>query len=105
MDDFTVENGATRLVPGTHLLTAKPEKYMLQPNYTHPKQISAVASAGSVLIFNGHLWHSGMINQSKGHRRVLNCFWSALDAMYFTNQPSEELEQLSPAARYLLGGN
>ena len=103
LDDFTVETGATRLVAGTHLLTTKPSKNMMQPGSTHPNQIQAIAPAGSVLVFNAHLWHSGMQNRSKNHRRVINCFFLGRELRLFAGLPTPNLTGLSPAARYLVG--
>ncbi|NOX51203.1 MAG: phytanoyl-CoA dioxygenase family protein, partial [Gammaproteobacteria bacterium] len=50
LTDFTEENGATRIVPGSH-------KYKDKPEYgTHPESIAAEMTKGSVLIWNGSLW-------------------------------------------------
>src|SRR6185369_2344734 len=52
LTDFTAENGATRLVPGSHL-KANPEyggRYETVP---------ATMKKGSVLIWEGSLWHGG----------------------------------------------
>jgi ectoine hydroxylase-related dioxygenase (phytanoyl-CoA dioxygenase family) len=71
LDDFTPENGATRLVPGSHRLRRAPPKAFADPASRHPEQIVVTAPAGSVLVFNGHLWHGGTLNRSQSHRRVL----------------------------------
>jgi ectoine hydroxylase-related dioxygenase (phytanoyl-CoA dioxygenase family) len=56
LDDFTADNGATRVVPGSHLRPAgKPD-----PAETVP----AVMPAGSVLLFSGRLYHGGGANTS-----------------------------------------
>ncbi len=104
LDDFTLESGATRLVPGTHQLTTKPSKNMMQPGSTHPNQIQAIAPAGSVLVFNAHLWHSGMQNRSKNHRRVINCFFLGRELHLYGGQYAPDLKSLSPVVRYLVGG-
>ena len=59
--DFTEENGATRLVPGSHL---KPN-----PQYggDYPT-IPAVMRKGSVLVWDGALWHGGGANASSERR-------------------------------------
>lgn len=73
LDDFTASNGATRIVPGTHPLPGPVPKSFADPASRHPQQQFVVAPAGSVLIFNGHLWHSGARNNSSGRRRALQC--------------------------------
>jgi ectoine hydroxylase-related dioxygenase (phytanoyl-CoA dioxygenase family) len=59
--DFTEENGATRLVPGSHT----------SPNPTYGgdyETVPAKMRKGSVLVWDGALWHSGGANNS-GERR------------------------------------
>lgn len=63
LTDFTAENGATRVVPGSHRFAEKPE-------FGHVYEtIPAEMPKGSVLIWNGSLWHGGGANHS-GARRV-----------------------------------
>jgi ectoine hydroxylase-related dioxygenase (phytanoyl-CoA dioxygenase family) len=69
LDDFTAQNGATRVVPGSHLITRPISKSLAQPLAHHPDEYIAVGRAGSVLMLNGHLWHSGRKNSSNGPRR------------------------------------
>ena len=64
LTDFTAENGATRFVPGSHKADRNP----------HPFDDEAGARCaempkGSVLVWNGSLWHGGGANSS-GERRV-----------------------------------
>ena len=58
LTDFTAENGATRLVPGSHKLAAAPIPFA--PCDT----IAAEMRRGSVLIYNGSLWHGGGRNDT-----------------------------------------
>lgn len=104
LDDFTAQNGATRLVPGTHTEYSLPPKESRQPGYNHPKQIFAVAPAGSAIIFNGHLLHSGTQNNSKGSRRALQCVHIAPTYPYYSSIGENIPEGVSPAARFLMGG-
>jgi ectoine hydroxylase-related dioxygenase (phytanoyl-CoA dioxygenase family) len=60
--DFTEENGATRLVPGSHLADHSPD---LRQSY---ESIPAVMSKGSVLIWVGSLWHGGGANRTPDRR-------------------------------------
>lgn len=71
LDDFTIENGATRVVPGSHHLTRPLEKSLAQPSARHPDEIVVTGSSGSVLILNGHLLHSGRRNAGAGSRRAV----------------------------------
>ena len=60
--DFTEENGATRLVPGSHLFDEPPnplERY---------ETIPAEMPKGSVLVWVGSLWHGGGANRTDARR-------------------------------------
>ncbi len=62
LTDFTEENGATRIIPGSHKRTVK-------PNYTNEYEtVPATMTKGSLLIWNGSLWHGGGANQSQERR-------------------------------------
>jgi len=60
--DFTEENGATRLVPGSHLREEAPNP--LEPYET----IAAEMPKGSVLVWVGSLWHGGGANRTDTRR-------------------------------------
>ena len=62
LTDFTEENGATRIVPGSHLYDSKPEYG------SHPNSIALEMPRGSVLVWNGSLWHGGGANRSTSRR-------------------------------------
>jgi ectoine hydroxylase-related dioxygenase (phytanoyl-CoA dioxygenase family) len=103
LDDFTNENGATRVVPGTHRLLGQPPKSFADPSSRHGDQTIIIAKAGSVLVFNGHLWHSGTTNQSSSSRRVVQCSFVGRDEFRFSKVKVEAPDRLSPAARHILG--
>lgn len=103
LDDFTSDNGATRVVPGTHLLLNQPPKSFSDPASRHPDQKIIVAKAGSVLVFNGHLWHSGTMNRSSRPRRVVQCCYVGREEFRFSRIKVDACECLTPDARYLLG--
>jgi ectoine hydroxylase-related dioxygenase (phytanoyl-CoA dioxygenase family) len=60
--DFTEENGATRLVPGSHLWDEPPNPLELYDT------IPAEMSKGSVLVWVGSLWHGGGANRTDRRR-------------------------------------
>lgn len=106
LDDFTVENGATRVVPGSHRLEGAPKDYLADPLATHPQEVLLLAPAGSVGIFNAHLWHGGTTNRSNTTRRAVHCFYTARENPQQLNQAEylrkKTYDRLSPAARYIL---
>ena len=102
LDDFGPDSGSTRVVPGSHLLTRLPPKSMTAPAARHPDQRIIVATAGSVLLFNGHLWHSGTRNDARGPRRVLQCQFVARTLIRPAHTEAGPPEYLSPAARHFL---
>lgn len=102
LDDFTSENGATRVVPGTHHLLHPPPKSFSNPSSRHPDEKIIVAGAGSVLVFNGHLWHSGTRNRSNRSRRVVQCIFVGRNELRFSRLQIKDPGRLSPAVRFLL---
>ena len=60
--DFTEENGATRLVPGSHLRDEAPNPL------EHYDTIAAEMTKGSVLVWVGSLWHGGGANLTDRRR-------------------------------------
>jgi hypothetical protein len=70
IDPFREDNGATRVVPGSHRMVRPLPKSMGQPLAHHPQERVVTGTAGSVLILNGHLLHSGRRNESTTTRRA-----------------------------------
>ena len=62
LDDFTETNGATRLVPGSHLWEdgRRPA--------ADAEVIVAEMPAGSAMFYPGHLWHGGGANETERPR-------------------------------------
>jgi len=79
LDDFTEYNGATRIVPGTHKLDVLPRESMEDPGLPHPDEILITAPAGSVYIFNSHVWHGGTTNKTKRDRRSIHSYFCIRD--------------------------
>jgi ectoine hydroxylase-related dioxygenase (phytanoyl-CoA dioxygenase family) len=62
LTEFTEENGATRIIGGTHVADCS-------PNYgQHYDSIAAEMPKGAVLIWHGSLWHGGGANRTDQRR-------------------------------------
>lgn len=70
MNDFRVENGATRVVPGSHKLADK-------LSFQHADTVPAEMPAGSVVLYTGSLYHGAGANQSNEVRYGLNLTYAA----------------------------
>ncbi|MEB2787035.1 phytanoyl-CoA dioxygenase family protein [Algoriphagus persicinus] len=75
LDDFTEYNGSTRIVPKSHKLSTLPDEAMADPLDKHPDEIRIIAPAGSVFIFNSHVWHGGTTNQTDQVRRSIHSYF------------------------------
>jgi hypothetical protein len=86
LDDFVANNGATRIVPGTHKSKVLPEDALEDTNLPHPDEVKIIAPAGSVVIFNSHVWHGGTTNYTQNYRRSIHSYFCALDQPQQLNQ-------------------
>jgi ectoine hydroxylase-related dioxygenase (phytanoyl-CoA dioxygenase family) len=101
LTDFTEANGATRLVPGSHVLDHSPDYG------TDYDSIAAEMPAGSVLIWHGSLWHGGGANQTDETRMGIAMNYCAGYVRQQENQqlglPRETVEGFTPRLRELVG--
>jgi ectoine hydroxylase-related dioxygenase (phytanoyl-CoA dioxygenase family) len=106
LDDFTADNGATRVVPGSHRSGRAPGDAMPDVRAAHPEEVLLLAPAGTVVVFNSHLWHGGTVNRSPAPRRALHSYFTWRGNTQQLNQKQyvrqETLSRLSPAARFIL---
>lgn len=106
LDDFTAENGATRVVPGSHRSGRTPRDEMEDPAAPHPRGVQLIAPAGTVVIFNSHSWHGGTLNRTPDRRRAMHSYFCRRDQKQQLDQRAyvrpETLARLGPAARYIL---
>lgn len=101
ISDFTVANGATRFVPGSHLSgvqpTGEPRDDEVQPEGT----------AGSAVIWDGRTWHGSGLNTSDASRFGLTTYFCAPVVRQLTNMTygtrPEVYEQLHDEMKRLLG--
>ncbi len=67
LTDFTAENGATRIIPGSHKRDHSPEY-----GKAYDAEI-ATMSSGSVMLFDSALWHGAGANSSNARRFAFSC--------------------------------
>jgi ectoine hydroxylase-related dioxygenase (phytanoyl-CoA dioxygenase family) len=102
LTDFTEDNGATRVIPGSHLRDQAPEL-----GRTYEDTIPAVMKRGSVLVFNGSIWHGGGENRTQQRRIGVAMNYCAGWIRQQENQqlgiPLDVARGFSPRLRKLVG--
>ncbi|MEM7325863.1 MAG: phytanoyl-CoA dioxygenase family protein [Actinomycetota bacterium] len=102
LTDFTAENGATRIVPGSHR----------EPGHPNPDDdsitVAAEMPAGSVLVMDSQLWHCGGPNTTADDWRLgLNVQYVRgffrTQQNHYLSIPAEQVPDYSPRLRQLLG--
>jgi len=98
--DFTSENGATQVVPGS---TQWPDDQEIKP-----EQITqAKMKAGSVLVYSGSVFHGGGANSSDQDRIGINITyalgWLRQEENQYLSCPPELAKDLSPTLQGLAG--
>jgi ectoine hydroxylase-related dioxygenase (phytanoyl-CoA dioxygenase family) len=106
LDDFTADNGATRVIPGSHRWGKLPREVIADPSRAHPDETLVTGRAGSVVVFNAHLWHSGRLNGTDRPRHAVHAYFVGRELEPQTVQRDylrpETAQRLTPAALYLL---
>jgi ectoine hydroxylase-related dioxygenase (phytanoyl-CoA dioxygenase family) len=106
LDDFTSDNGAIRVVPGSHAWRRLPQEALADPRAPHPREVLVTGRAGTVVVMNAHLWHGGMGNHTAAPRTALHAFYARRDRPQQQYQKRllrpEVQARLSPALRWLL---
>ncbi len=101
IEDFTVENGATEVIPGSHRWAQE------HPDERPHQAIKAVMPAGSVIVFDGALWHRGGDNRSPATRLALSpqyCQpWLRPQESQLLIVPPARAAACSPRMRSMLG--
>ncbi len=100
LDDFTEENGATRVVPGSNGL----EDGL---RFAVEDSIAAEMSKGSVLFYSGSVYHGGGANRSGEVRRALNLTynvaWLRQEENQYLSVPAEKARDLPDDLLRLMG--
>jgi ectoine hydroxylase-related dioxygenase (phytanoyl-CoA dioxygenase family) len=102
VDAFAPENGATIVVPGSHLLEQRPTDEELERS-----AVQLSANAGTALIFDSRLQHRGGVNSTTEPRRAINMQYTRAfirqQADYAQCLPEAEYQALPDRIQQLLG--
>lgn len=105
--DFNRSNGATRFVPGSHRWGTLPRETIDDLRADHPDQVVVEAKAGSVIVFDGHIWHGGTDNADGSDRPAVFASWVSRNRHQIDDQPALLTPQiqslLSKEQLYLIG--
>lgn len=124
-DDMTLDNGPTRVVPGSHrwapinvpyvnqgdwepapLTTEEAARVPKDLDAPYPGEVLITAPAGSAVIMNASGWHSGTLKKSEAPRRLIHLSFTRRDLpqqLVQLDYITQGLyERMSPAHRYLL---
>jgi ectoine hydroxylase-related dioxygenase (phytanoyl-CoA dioxygenase family) len=106
LDDFTADNGALRIVPGSHAYGKLPQDVLADPIEEHPDEVLVTGNAGDVIVLNAHTWHGGLPNRTSKSRTALHAFYCRRDKQQQQYQKAlirDEVQcRLTPAHRHLL---
>jgi ectoine hydroxylase-related dioxygenase (phytanoyl-CoA dioxygenase family) len=99
VDEFRSDNGATRLVPGSHRMAGLPTELSKD-------EVLACGPAGSMLIYNGSIWHGHSANSTARPRRSIQGAFIRRDAEPAVKQSTRiqqnTLSRIGGLQRYLL---
>ncbi len=124
-DDMTLDNGPTRVVPGSHYWAPinvpyvnigdwEPQPLSPEDQASVPKDLSAPypgevlveAPAGSAVICNSSMWHAGTLKKTDAPRRMLHLTYTRRDLpqqlVQLDHLTQELYDRMSPVKRYLL---
>jgi ectoine hydroxylase-related dioxygenase (phytanoyl-CoA dioxygenase family) len=124
-DDMTLENGPTRVVPGSHKWAPINVPVVNQGDWEpgpiseedrkripadldapYPGEIYLTGRAGTVFIMNASGWHSGTLKKNDANRRVLHLTYTRRDLpqqlVQIDHLTPGLYQRMSPAQRFLL---
>ena len=88
LHDYTLENGATCVVPGTH------QSHLSEPpaGFDTCYEVQVEAKAGSVIVINGQTWHGGGENRSNDVRAAMFGHYRYAEWLRFQCDPHDQFD-------------
>ena len=101
LDEFSKENGATNILPYSHLFPEFPSNEFLKSNYTY-----AEANLGDIIVLNGLTYHSAGQNTAGVNRRSFNTVFAVPAIRHQVNPFPENASEdfLTKYEKYLTAG-
>jgi ectoine hydroxylase-related dioxygenase (phytanoyl-CoA dioxygenase family) len=108
IDDFTVANGATEIIPGSHLWSDEElDARRNDPAALEKLLVPMEVPAGACFVFPGKLLHRGGANGTDKPRLAFTnqycAGWARPQENFFLSVPKDVVRAMSPRARALLG--
>ena len=124
-DDMTLENGPTRVVPTSQWWAPINVPYVNQADWEpeplsaadqarmprdldapYPGEVYVTAPAGSAIICNSSMWHSGTLKKDASHRRMLHLSYTRRDLpqqlVQLDHLTRGLYDRMGPVHRYLM---
>jgi ectoine hydroxylase-related dioxygenase (phytanoyl-CoA dioxygenase family) len=79
LDDFTRENGPTRMIPGSHKWGTRPQDVLDDTLAPHSQEVMLTGKGGSIAVMNAHMWHGGTANRTASPRLAMHAFYCRHD--------------------------
>ena len=125
LDDMTLENGPTRVIPTSHRWAPINVPYVNQGDWEpaplspedaarvpedlsapYPGEVLVTAPAGAAIICNSSMWHAGTLKKSNAYRRMLHLTYTRRDLpqqlVQLDHLTPELYNRMSAVHRYLL---
>ena len=114
LDDFTIANGCTRMVPKSQerpgYREVEGDRRLVRPGEADPMEADAIhveVPAGSVIVYDGGMWHGGSANKTDQMRRGLHLFygrpWIRPTYDFARSISPEVAEAMTPEQRAIFG--